>query len=96
MDPSLATILRRYAASGVLNDTAVTVLAEAADELDKRHALLKAGDKLQSEASRMAEFLREVDRGRNSLHQGSVPYEVQMSALEAQSAVDKWTKARTR
>lgn len=50
-------------------------------------ALTQAGDTMQSAASRLAQWVRA---------QGceSVPYEVWMAALEAESSVDHWTEAR--
>lgn len=47
--------------------------------------IIRAGDRLQSEASRMAEWILQV---------GLAPYEVHMAALEARSAVERWTNAR--
>lgn len=45
------------------------------------------GDKLQSAASRLAEWVSA---------QGDVPYEVRMAAIEARGAVRQWTLARSR
>lgn len=47
--------------------------------------LVYYGDQLQSAASRLAEWVRA---------QEDVPYEVLMAALEAGSAVRRWTEAR--
>lgn len=49
-------------------------------------ALVRPGDQLQSAASRMAEYLLNLDT--------KIPYEVLMAAHEANSAVDEWTKVR--
>lgn len=58
-------------------------------------ALQKAGDQLQSSASRMAEFLNEQGYDyEDRLTGDSVPYEVRMAALEARRAVEAWTEAR--
>lgn len=43
------------------------------------------GDTLQSEASRVAEWV---------LLQGAVPYEVHQAALGAESAIEQWTEFR--
>lgn len=52
--------------------------------------LIKPGDQLQSAASRMAAWILDPY---TELGEG-VPYEVEMAALEAQSAVDEWTEVR--
>lgn len=58
-------------------------------------ATLQAGDALQSAASRMAEYILSAEDGDWLTHDAPVPYEVTMAALEAQSAVEAWTEART-
>lgn len=52
--------------------------------------LIRAGDQLQSEASRMAEWIR----GMMNSDDVYVPYEVGMAAISTQGAVDAWTEAR--
>lgn len=54
--------------------------------------IVRAGDALQSEASRMAEWILQCVHDPHTA--GTVPYEVHMAALGAQSAVERWTKAR--
>jgi hypothetical protein len=50
---------------------------------------VRIGDRLQSEASRLAEFVRRQDQAR-------VPYETQMAAIEVETAVEEWTQLRRR
>jgi hypothetical protein len=59
-----------------------STLTEARRERD---GLIDPGDKLQSAASRLAEWVRGQD----------APYEVAMAAIEARSAVEQWTVARS-
>jgi hypothetical protein len=59
-----------------------STLTEARRERD---GLIDPGDKLQSAASRLAEWVRGQD----------APYEVAMAAIEARSAVEQWTGARS-
>lgn len=47
------------------------------------------GDALQSAASRMAEWIRNLPDG-----SVRIPYEVHMAAIEAEDYVDQWTAAR--
>src|SRR5688572_11923656 len=55
----------------------------------ERDSLIPAGDKLQSAASRMAEWIRT-----QAYDLIQVPYEVHQAAIEADSAVNQWTDAR--
>lgn len=54
--------------------------------------LIRIGDRLQSEASRMAEHL--LDEARGTDVRTGVPYEVHMAALGAKTAVDQWSGRR--
>lgn len=49
------------------------------------------GDGMQSAASRMAEWIRNVG---SKVHGRELPYEVYMAALEAEDYVAQWTDAR--
>lgn len=46
---------------------------------------IRIGDKLQSEASRLAEFVGALDQA---------PHEVRMAAAEVETAVAEWTELR--
>lgn len=48
--------------------------------------LRRVGDKLQSESSRLAEFLRELEV--------DIPYEVFQALLGVESGVNQWTEIR--
>ncbi len=61
--------------------------AEKHDVLRERDDLRQVGDMLQSEASRLAEFV-------NALGPAMVPYEVQQAMLGVRSAVAQWTDVR--
>lgn len=64
------------------------MIRAGAIERDVRTPLLtSAGDLLQSDASRLAEYVL-------SLPDAAVPYEVAQAALSAQSGVEDWTAAR--
>lgn len=59
----------------------------------ERDELRAIGDRMQSEASRLAEFVR---REYPSHRWDSLPYEVGMALLEVESAVKDWTEERRR
>jgi hypothetical protein len=64
------------------------VCSRLATDLEAELADLRAvGDEIQSAASRMATHLL-IDP------EASPPYEVEMAAREARSAVDRWTELR--
>lgn len=52
--------------------------------------LSAVGDRMQSAASRLAEWVRDRPYG------VQVPYEVEMAAIEARGEVEKWSEIRKR
>jgi hypothetical protein len=55
-----------------------------------RHTLTSVGDTMQSEASRLLEWV-EAEIAKGTIH---LPYEVHMAGLALDSAIDQWTELR--
>lgn len=83
-----------------LGQTAIRVtktLLRTAKEIIKaskarEEAMIRSGDAMQSAASRLSEYIQDQWGDASG---SNIPYEVRMAALEAESAINDWTEART-
>lgn len=57
-----------------------------------REEAARVGDRLQSEASRLAEFVRKIEE--EDPFGEVIPYEVRMALFEIETAVAEWTELR--